>query len=343
MPHQEHIVAYLDRLYSAGQRAFAFSGNGPADFRHWAGAARPALRELIGLERIRRSCGSFVPSVTLDEPVDAEDHTRQRGVLHTEPHFDVPFWLLKPRPLQGPRPLALFPHGHYADRGLDFAVGLSDDPKSEEEDRDVARQAVRRGFIAIAPATRGFPPACVPDVSGRHGNQNCRSHLLHALLAGRTVIGERVWDLERLLDWAAALPEADASRVLMMGNSGGGVATLYAAACDERVTTAVASCSFCGYVGANGLIHHCDCNVVPGVLGFGEFHDVCGLIAPRRLLVVHGAHDPLFPRAEVERAVAGLWRVFETAGAAASFRHVWGDGGHRFYRRLMWPFVEAGI
>jgi len=213
----------------------------------------------------------------------------------------------------------------------------------EQLDADVAVQAVDRGFLAIAPNTRGFEANCIPDVNDRHDGRDCRSQLIHALLAGRTVIGERVWDLACLIDWALARPETDPSAVLMMGNSGGGVATLYAAACDERVTVAVSSCAFCTFVGAGGAVHHCDCNAVPGMLRFGEFHDVAGLIAPRPLLIVHGRTDPLFPPAEIERAVEGVRRIYAAAGAAGALAHAYGPAGHRFYSDLMWPFVTAAL
>jgi len=271
-----------------------------------------------------------------------EGYFRQKCILHAEPDFDVPFWCLTPAGT-GPHPIALFPHGHYTENGLDFAAGIAATPdlaaRIEDEDRDVAVQAVRLGFMAIAPATRGFHPVSVQDVNERHGNSHCRSHLIHCLLAGRTPIGERVWDLRCLIDWAMAQPGVDATKIVMMGNSGGGVATLYATACDERITVAVASCSFCTLVAENGVVHHCDCNTVPGILRFGEFWDVAGLIAPRPLLLVHGATDPLFPAREIGRAVAGVRRIYEAAGAATRMVHAWGPAGHRFYRDLMWPFV----
>ena len=340
--HDRDTLSFLNRLYAEEARVFGFRGTSPADFAFWSAAARPALRELLGLNRICGELGDFEPSVALGEPEEFEEYSRQKGVLHAEPEFDVPFWYLKPTG-DGPHPLALFPHGHYMDHGLDYAVGVaaSDEMrrKIDKEDRDVAVQAVRRGFAAIAPATRGFLPACIPDITNRHDGRSCRSQLLHSLLAGRTVVGERVWDLERLIDWAVALPEIDASVVLMMGNSGGGMSTLYGAACDERVTIAVASCSFCTFVGVNGAIHHCDCNAVPGILRFGEFYDVAGTIAPRHLLVVHGRNDPLFPLHEVERSVAGVRAIYDAAGSPRAFEHVYGPEGHRFYSNLMWPFV----
>lgn len=335
-------LAYLRQLYDGNRRRFGFSGGTLSEFASWSASARPALRALLGVDAIRETMGSFEPYVSLRDPEDLGEYTRQYGILHAEPGLEVPFWFLKPRGA-GPYPIGVFPHGHYREHGLDYAVGIAANQEMDEKikagDRDVAVQAVKHGFAAIAPATRGFLPACIPDLNGRHGGSNCRSHLIHCLLAGRTVIGERVWDLERLVDWAITQPDVDASTILMMGNSGGGVATLYAAACDPRISIAVASCSFCTFLGENGMIHHCDCNAVPGIMRFGEFHDVAGLIAPRSLLIVHGRTDPLFPVSEIERAVSRLRNLYDAAGAAERFRHEWGPEGHRFYRALMWPFV----
>jgi dienelactone hydrolase len=162
-------------------------------------------------------------------------------------------------------------------------------------------------------------------------------------MAGRTAIGERVWDLERVIAWAVDLPEVDPRHVLMTGNSGGGMATTYAAACNERITIAVPSCSFATFVGENGIAHHCDCNTVPGIYRFGEFSDVAGLIAPRHLLIVNGREDTLFPEREVERAVDGVRRIYDAAGVSERFEHIWGPEGHRFYAELMWPWIADAL
>jgi hypothetical protein len=339
------VLGYLSRLYDENVRQFACRASSPEEVEAWQSEARPALRALIGLDRIQASVGAHCVTAELGEAEDMGTYTRQLGALHSEPHVSIPFWLLKPKGA-GPYPLGIFPHGH-ENRGMDTHVGIYHDEakrcKIEREDRHVAVQAVREGYVAIAPTTRGFAPASVPDIAARHGDRDCRSQLIHCLLAGRTAIGERVWDLSRLIDWATALPEVDGGRILMMGNSGGGVATLYAAACDMRVTVAVPSCSFCSLVGRNGVVHHCDCNAVPGILGWGGFHDVAGLIAPRHLLVVNGEEDGLFPLAEVDRAVAGVRRIYAAAGVHRRFAHRYGQGGHRFYADLMWPFIRDAM
>ena len=336
---EPELTAYLDHLYGEDRRVHAFLGG---DQQSWAAAARRALRALLKLDAIAAANGDFAPDVRLGASEQLDGYTRCRGVLEPEPGFMVPFWYLKPDG-PGPHPLALFPHGHYQQHGLDYAAGVAHSEAMRQkivaDDRDVAVQAVRLGFAGLAPATRGFLPAVIPDHTGRHDGRNCRSQLMHALLAGRTAVGERVWDLNCLLDWAATQDDLDLSTVLMMGNSGGGVTTLYAAACDLRVTIAVASCSYCSLIGTTGAIHHCDCNAVPGGLEFGEFWDVAGLIAPRPLQVVHGAADPLFPQPEIERAIDHLRSIYAATGASERFSHAVGPAGHRFYAKLMWPFV----
>ena len=343
--HSDTTLAYLNRLYGEAKRTFACREASADGVREWHQRARPALWHLLGLNRVAEEAEGHKLAVTLEKPRDCGDYTRRLGTIASEPHVSVPFWLLEPK-TRGPHPLGLFPHGHKAhgkDEYAGIAHGEKDRARIEAEDRDVAVQAVRRGFVALAPTTRGFAPAAVPDIGGRHGKRDCRSQLIHCLLAGRTPMAERVWDMMRLLDWATKRPGVDGTRVLMMGNSGGGMVTAYAAACDERIKVAVPSCSFAPFVGRSGLIHHCDCNAVPGILRFGEFWDVAGLIAPRHLCIVNGRADKLFPPAEVERAVEGVRRIYAAAGAAKRVAHHWGKGGHRFYSDLMWPFIDRAM
>jgi len=340
--HSKETLALLDRMYGDDHRIHACRAESPVEFTEWAELTRSVLKALIGLDSINESVGDFEASVELGESEDLGWALRTAGVLRPEPSVSVPFWYLRPKGA-GPFPLALFPHGHYKGRGLDMAVGIGNSTDDEEriqaEERDVAVQATRRGFAAIAPATRGFPPTHIPDLNGRHDRRDCRSHFMHAVLAGRTAIGERVWDQMRLIDWAESLPEIDTSTVLMMGNSGGGVATLYSSACDKRVTVAVASCSFAPFVSRQGFLHHCDCNAVPGIFTIGDFGDIAGLTAPRKLLTVNGREDSLFAVPEVQRTVDRAAHIFAVAGAPENYEHRWGDEGHRFYADLMWPFV----
>ena len=166
---------------------------------------------------------------------------------------------------------------------------------------------------------------------------------MHCLVAGRTAMGERVWDMRRILDWACKLPEVNSRSILMMGNSGGGLVTIFTAACDPRITVAVPSCSFAPTVSPSGYVFHCDCNVVPGLIELGGLQNAAGLIAPRFLLTVSGRKDSLFSPEAIEWAAAHVRGIYRAAGHPGCYQHRWGAGGHRFYKDLMWPFVEAAL
>ncbi|MBN1344077.1 MAG: acetylxylan esterase [Phycisphaerae bacterium] len=339
------VVRYLERLYDEKRRAHAFRADYPGGFHRWQSDARPALRRLVGLDTIAASVGRHRPKVELEPIQEKGDYTIRKGQLQTEPDVTIPFWLLKP-PGKGPFPLAVLPHGHNR-RGYDVYAGVyptdADRRRALAEDRDVAVQAVKQGFLAVAPATRGIGADGVPDVWQRHGGRDCRSQLMHCLLADRTPTGERVWDMQKIIDWATTRPDVDAKHILIMGNSGGGMVTLYAAACDERVTIAVPSCSFCTFVSDGGRIYHCDCNMVPGILRSFDLSDVAGLIALRRLLIVNGRTDALFAPQDVTRAANHVRAIYDAAGCPSHFEHRWGHAGHRFYKDLMWPFILESL
>lgn len=342
--HPPEIQPYLHRIYAPEQRAFACDAQSPNDVAAWQREARAALRELIRLDVIGSSMPGHVCNATLDPVEDCGDYTRQRGGFAVEPDVTIPFWLLRPKG-DGPFPLALTPHGHDA---LSFNVSAGIPRKTVPmemliaEDRDVAVQAVRNGFVAISPATRGIARGSITDVDGRYAN-NCRAHSIHALMAGRTAMGERVWDMMRLIDWATERDDVDSSRVLMLGNSGGGVLTAYAAACDERINIAVPSCAFNAFVTDDGRPNHCDCNLVPGIMRWGEMWDLAGLIAPRHLLIVNGRDDGVRAGDQVDRAVAHVRRIYEAANASLNFDMQYGQGGHRFYKSIMWPFINRTL
>lgn len=337
------VKRYLEQIYDVSHREFACTATNAAAHAEWRSEARPVLRRLLGLDHMQEELAGWTPMVELSKAKSMDGYTRARGKMLVEPNVTVPFWVLRPQG-SGPFPVAVMPHGHDP-HGWYANIYDTEEDRSRiaSEDRDVAVQAVRRGYIAIAPATRGLGCAGVPDIDGRHGKRDCRSQMVHCLLAGRTPLGERVWDMERFLDWGLALPNVDSERVLMLGNSGGGVVAVFAAACDERITVAVPSCSFSSFIRNDGTVQFCDCNLVPSILRFGDAHDIAGLIAPRWLLAVHGEKDGMFYMEDIEGAAARTRAVFAAAGVPTHFELRVGPHGHRFYKELMWPFIDVTL
>lgn len=344
----EETLGFLRRIHDPAKARHACEATNPEEFATWQAEARAAYLDLIRLETIREDAGGFEPIARLEPEVeDLGDFTRQEGSLETEPGVRVHFWLLKPKG-PGPFPVLITANGHGPSRG---AAGIyrneAERERSLREDRDIGPQAVARGFMAVVLSTRGIgqnPTSFgIADLDGRNAGKHCVAHNWHVIAAGRTLTGERVWDVMRVIDWLETLPEADLSGLVMTGNSGGGMLTHYAAAADERIALAMPSSSFNGYLHDAGNLVHCQCNHVPGLLRFGQFWDVAGLIAPRHQLTVTGRQDRMFPVHELERATEQVARIYAAAGVPERYEHHFGDAGHRFYKEAMWDFASRAL
>jgi hypothetical protein len=347
---------YLKRLHAGGaaseKGSLQYRPDFPDQFSGWQKAGRVELAKLLGLERIRQAAKKHQAVVKLGEVKQEAGYTRQRGEIETEPGVKIPFWLLRPDGKKEPGaklPLVICAHGHDSD-GWNTYAGVYRDAAHRRstlaKDGDPGVQAVRLGYVALIPATRGLAKvAQIPDIKNRHGGRACRAQLIHCLLAGRTAVGERVWDTQRLLDWAmAGLKGIDKKKVVLLGNSGGGVLTVYAAALDERIAVSVPSCSFTSFTSSSGFVFHCDCCLVPGAQSaLGDMADIGGLTAPRPLLAVHGRKDALHSSVAVEKAMARVSLIYKAADASKQFRFQWGAQGHKFYPKIMWPFIEAAL
>ena len=338
---------FVKSLHESKPGTLAFRAVHAGNVSHWREAARDKLVDLLGLKHMQSELSAHQPGVELEMPEDMGAYLRFDASIETEPGFRVPFWLLKPKSkAKGDRyPLAICSHGHDM-RGRDTYAGVWHDDGHRQlglsRGGPIAVQAVERGFLTLVPATRGLAKeASLPDLKGRHGKRPCRAQLMHALIAGRTAVGERVWDIQRLLDWALKRSDVDPSRVIMTGNSGGGVLTVHTAAIDGRITVAVPSCSFTSFTSETGYIFHCDCCLIPRVQSeLGDFSDIGGLIAPRALLAVNGKKDTLHYFSDVEKAMAHVSKIYRATGDTHPFKHEWGEEGHQFYPEIMWPFVE---
>ena len=332
---------HFTATYHAFTPEFSFSAESPEELTQWQAAFRPRLRQILGLDNLEADLADHQPTAERRTTEDMGDYVRETWHIWVEPTVPLPFYLLRPPVVEEPVPLVITPHGH-SHPHLYVGIAHSDHEVAEiaEGERDIAVQAVREGYIAIAPTTRAFGETRTERDRAEDKTHSCQIQLRHGLLAGRTPIGERVWDMGCLIDWASAHLPIDPQRMAMTGNSGGGTVTLFAAACDTRISVAMPSCYFCTFAGSIGSINHCDCNYVPGILRLGEMYDVAGLIAPRPFNAIAGKTDSIFPVDQVEIAYQKLQHIYAVAGAAEHCGLYIGDGDHRYYKDGAWPFAR---
>jgi dienelactone hydrolase len=336
------FAQHFQRLYQHAPAQFRFQASTPAELLAWQQAFRPRLRQALGLDRIEAELRGFQPQAQQVDSEDLGDYVRQRWILQVEPTVPLPFVLLKPKGQSGPLPLVLTPHGHGKNTELYAGIFHNEEERASmvEGERDIAVQAVQEGYIAICPTARGFGETRMPQDKAEDRTSSCRTQLMHDLLVGRTPIGDRVWDISRLIDWAFTHLPVDPRRVAITGNSGGGTISLFAPACDERISLAAPSCYFCTFTDSIGSIHHCECNYIPGIMTLGEMADVAGLIAPRPFIAIAGRDDPIFPLHGVRKAFEQVKAIYATAGAPENCALYVGEGGHRYYKAGSWPFIR---
>lgn len=313
-----------------------FDGN--ESFPEWQRKARNKLVELLGLDLIKKAEDD---KFTVLEETEHDTFTEYTIKFQSEEGYFVPCSLWKPKETVGKLPLVICLQGH--SKGKHISLGRPKYKGDQETisggDRDFARQIVKEGYAALAIEQRGFG-----ECGGTEEGPACMVPSLTALLYGRTTIAERVFDISRAIDVVIEnFDFVDVERIACMGNSGGGTATIYASALEERISVAMPSCALCTYKDSIGAMMHCTCNYVPNIAKYFDMGDLCGLIAPRKLVVVSGAQDPIFPRNGVEESVDLLAEYYSLADADENHAWVEGAEGHRFYADISWPVFERMI
>jgi len=302
----------------------------------WQRRLRRNLRDLLGY--------TTAPKVPLNiRKIWQREHPLgliEKIIFTSEPYADVPAYVCLPKTARPPYPFMICLQGHTTGMHVSIGVEREDETKAMDVpgDRDFALGCMARGIAALCIEQRSFG-ARREQLQKQVASHGCHDAAMQALLAGKTLIGERVYDVERGIDALVARGDADMRRIGVMGNSGGGTTAIYAAALLSRLAFAMPSCSFCTFRVSIGSIYHCADNYVPGILKVADMADVLGLFAPRPVVVVAGREDDIFPIDGVRAAFEQLRRIYAAIGTEQACRLVIGEGGHRFYAADAWPVM----
>lgn len=330
-------LEYVQQLTKNTAPSMAYDEN--VDLRKWQEKAHEKLTELLGLPL--QDCD--IDFRILNEE-NCEKYKQISFEYQSEPGYYVPCTLLVPNGVDKPIAGVICLQGH--SRGAHISLGIAKFPGDEDSiagGRDFAVRAVEEGFCAIAMEQRYMgskgqaedgTPSCLRDNTAMAG-----------LLIGRTAIGERVWDIHRLIDAIEAhlTQYIDTQKIICMGNSGGGTATFYASCFDERVSMSIPSCAVCTYDDSIMAMYHCPCNFIPNIRKYFNMGDLGCLIAPRPLIVVCGINDEIFPLHGVETSFEIIRKAYKKAGKEDLCHLVKGDGGHQFYPDDAWPIAKKMI
>lgn len=332
---------HAEHMYENARAKYDVSTVKSMGFERWQAEFRKELKDKLGISLLENQIGGFKPEAEMTLREDVGYATREWWKIRTEPDVTIPFIVLIPKNLNGKAPLMLTPHGHSKSTISSTGIYMneSEREKGEEGERNVALQAVQHGFIAIAPTARGFGDTRLPIDIEQGNTSSCLDLYLKDALVGRTPVGDRVWDIMKLIDWALETLPVDGRNIIISGNSGGGTVSLYAGAVDTRISMALPSSSFSDFSMSIGHRRHCACNYVPGIMQLGGMGEISGLIAPRPCCIIQGKDDEIFPIAGSEKSFEVTKEIYSIAGAPDACSLYIGDGGHRYYKQGAWEFI----
>jgi len=231
-----------------------------ADAAVWQQEVRAKLWPLLKLDDLVASRATIALNPTQLSSEKKEGYDLQEIEINSTPTRRIKVLVARPEQTGPARPAVVCIHGHGGNRRIVY------DPKS-----------LYRGFAAVL-AERGFVTIAA-DV-GQHAVYE----------ENRTLMGERLWDLMRCVDYLESLPEADKSRIGCGGLSLGGEMAMWLGGMDTRIA-ATASCGFLTKM--DQMEHnHCMCWKFDGLRELVDFADIYALTAPRALLCQNGLQEP---------------------------------------------------
>jgi hypothetical protein len=331
-------VAYSIGLFDEAPRRLRFQAGTRAEGEAWQSALRAKLTELLGGFTSQRA--PLDPTIL--ETREFPRYRREKLVFNSRPGVSVLAYVLAPHDAKPPVRTMICLPGH--GRGVDDLVGIDDKGRDRTDksgyQHDFAIQVVEAGMASVAIEPMAF--GCRRDpINARRGltANACQPSAGGALLVGQTMIGWRVWDVMRTLDYIATRQELDSGRIGCMGISGGGTVTLFSAALDQRIRVAMVSGYLNTFRDSIGSLSHCIDNYVPGILQWAEMHDVAGLIAPRPLFVESGEKDNIFPIKASLASFARVREIYRVFGAEDRVEQEVFPDEHLFWGKRGIPFI----
>lgn len=305
------------------------------DYKTWKKQLKEKFHELLGLEDIENN-RAVDPKFTIESIEEKEEYTQTRFTFESEEGCTTPCYLLVPKKIKLEKyPVAIVMQGHSP--GFHNSIGVIKTPDDEnfQPRGQLAIQAVRNGFIGLAIEQRGMGER--KEVREDRGFR-CNYSAMTAIHMGRTIAGERIFDISCAIDIITEhFPMCDVDKILITGNSGGGTASYYAGCYDERIKICAPSCAFSSYKDSILDIGHCPCNHIPGAFKWFDMGDLAGLVAPRKLIVIAGVNDDIFPIAGVRRQFDIVKKVYEKENVASECELIETPREHWWCVDIVWP------
>ncbi|MBZ9610535.1 dienelactone hydrolase family protein [Rheinheimera maricola] len=307
------------------------------DIQHWRQQGRAALRAAL---------------LWPDEPVDfaaklleteqRDGYSAQLWSVQLTKQSRVQLMLLQPDTAK-PAPAVLLLHDH----GARFDIGKEKwiQPFATDERLPSAQQWAAKyfsgNFVGDALAKQGYL-VLAADTFGWSDRGPIEFNAQQALagnmfMLGRSLAGMAAYEDLRLVQYLKQLPQADSSRLAVLGFSMGAFRAWQLAALTDDIKAGVAIAWLNSYrhliTPGNNILKGQSAFYMlhPGLAAKLDIPDMAALAAPKAMLFINGGKDKLMPKGGVDYAYAQLATVWQAHGAPGKLTTtLYPNYGHEF-------------
>jgi hypothetical protein len=296
----------------------------PAQVVAWQKSLRAKFEKLLKIDDLVAS-GTKIPFEPQQLGVwDMGDYDAKKMTIRSTPGRTITIFITFPKSGRKPHPAVVCIGGHGSSLYSTYANGK---PFADGAAKD---SPIYKGF-ADALARRGY--VTITTVVSQHNIYE----------PGRTLMGERLWDLMRCVSYLCALPEVDKSRIGCGGLSLGGEMTMWLAAMDTRIAAADSS----GFLTVMDQMEkgHCMCWKFDGLRELVDYADIYALTAPRPLLCENGRKEPpgSFTPALAEKAMSEIRPIYAAFGKTDNVALDVHDGAHEIDLPALLAFFDKHL
>lgn len=250
------------------------------------------------------------PNARLVRTFSDHGQTGEIRELQTEPGSWEKILILRPpNPARTPLPVVIVP---YYDIDVPAGRNLGGRSFMPGAVRSYAQLAAQRGFLAIA--IRWFGES----YGERYDEAVANLALRHPQSTG---LGKWVWDAQRLLDYIETIPDADRTRIAIIGHSLGAKMALYAAAMDTRIGNVVFSEGGIGFKMSNYDDFWYLGEKMKSLPTGTDQHELLALLAPRPFLLIGGDQYDGNESWHYINAARAVYNLFSKPGNLGYFNH----------------------
>jgi hypothetical protein len=280
----------------------------------WQGELRARLCELLHVSDLMETGASVPLGARVLATEEREGFRLDTLELRATPGRVFQAMLAVPAEASRPMPAVVAIHGHGGNRMTPF------NPE-EAMYHSFGSELARHGFVVIS-----------TDV-GQHDVYE----------EGRTLMGERLWDLMRCVDYLRSLEEVDPARIGCAGLSLGGEMAMWLGAMDPRVAATV-SAGFLTFMDQMEQ-NHCMCWKFEGLRELVDFPDIYAMIAPRPLQCQNGLQEPptQFTPELARKALLEIVPAYRDTGAPGNLELLVHQGGHEIALESLVAFLKKHL